>query len=301
MRWKKLGQVFCPDNNYDWMKTHASNPVVEPLGNGLFRVYFTTRGDKNRSSIGSLELDIQNPFKILNLSQKPLIGPGELGLFDDSGTTTGWLAVQNGRKYFYYLGWNLGVTVPWRNTIGLAICEPGQAHFTKYSKAPILDRSDADPFSLSYPSILIETGLWRMWYGSNLTWGPTEKDMSHVIKYAESTDGIHWTRQGTIALPLKNNGEHALSRPCVIKDNGTYKMWYAFRGASYRIGYAESADGIKWERMDEKAGIEVSSSGWDSETIEYAYVFDHKDERYMLYNGNGYGKTGFGLAVLENI
>jgi len=281
------------------MKTHASNPVVESLGNGFFRVYFTTRGDKNRSSIGSLELDIRDPFKILKLSPKPLIGPGDLGLFDDSGTTACWLVVLNGRKYFYYLGWNLGVTVPWRNTIGLAICEPGQNHFTKYSRVPVLDRSDTDPFSLSYPSILIEKGLWRMWYGSNLAWGATEKDMAHVIKYAESSDGIHWDRQGIVALPLNNNGEHALSRPCVIKDNGIYKMWYAFRGNAYRIGYAESTDGIKWDRMDDKAGIEVSPAGWDSETIEYAYVFDHKDDRYMFYNGNGYGKTGFGLAVLE--
>ncbi|MDR0233611.1 MAG: hypothetical protein LBI31_02235 [Zoogloeaceae bacterium] len=35
------------------------------------------------------------------------------------------------------------------------------------------------------------------------------------------------------------------------------------------------------------------------EMIEYSIVFDHGRQRYMLYNGNGYGKTGFGLAVLE--
>ncbi len=32
--------------------------------------------------------------------------------------------------------------------------------------------------------------------------------------------------------------------------------------------------------------------------IEYAHVFDHAGTRYMLYNGNGYGKTGVGLATL---
>lgn len=299
MRWKKLGQVFCPDNNFDWMKSHAANPVAEPLGNGFFRIYFTCRDEKNRSSIGSLELDIRDPSKILNLSQKPIIGPGSLGHFDDSGTTASWLVVLNGKKYFYYLGWNLGVTVPWRNTIGLAICEPDQSSFTKYSEAPLLDRSGVDPFSLSYPCVLIENSLWRMWYGSNLTWGASEKDMSHVIKYAESTDGIHWDRKGVVTLPLRNDGEIALSRPCVLKDNGVYKMWYAFRASTYHIGYAESADGLHWERMDEKSGIDVSQTGWDSETIEYAYVLDHSGERYMFYNGNGYGRTGFGLAILE--
>jgi hypothetical protein len=297
MRWKKLGQVFCPDDNFDWMKTHASNPSVESLDNGFFRVYFTTRDEKNRSYVGSLDLDIRNPFKILNLSQKPLINPGDLGLFDDSGTTSGCVIISNGKKYLYYLGWNLGVTVPWRNAIGLAICDPGQTKFTKYSRAPLLDRSETDPFSLSYPFILIENGLWRMWYGSNLAWA-SEKDMAYVIKYAESMDGIHWDRKGT-AVHLKGNGEFTLSRPSVIKGNGIYMMWYAFKGTAYRIGYAESTDGIKWDRMDEKAGINVSSSGWDSEEIEYPYVFDYRGERYMFYNGNSYGKTGFGLAVLE--
>jgi hypothetical protein len=138
-----------------------------------------------------------------------------------------------------------------------------------------------------------------MWYGSNLGWGPDQADMAHVIKYAESRDGIHWDRKGLIAVGLKSKEEYALSKPFILKENGVYKMWYSHRGKTYRIGYAESADGLQWERMDEKVGIDVSESGWDSEMMEYACLFDVNGERYMLYNGNGYGKTGFGLAVLE--
>ena len=73
-------------------------------------------------------------------------------------------------------------------------------------------------------------------------------------------------------------------------------MWYCSRGAAYRIGYAESADGVKWERLDAQAGITVSESGWDSEMTAYPWVFSHKSTNYMLYNGNGYGRTGIGLA-----
>jgi len=76
-------------------------------------------------------------------------------------------------------------------------------------------------------------------------------------------------------------------------------MWYSYRGSKYRIGYAESKDGISWIRKDSEVGIDVSSSGWDSDMIEYPHVFDHGGQLYMLYNGNGYGKTGIGLAVLE--
>lgn len=76
-------------------------------------------------------------------------------------------------------------------------------------------------------------------------------------------------------------------------------MWYAVRGEHYIIGYAESNDGYTWTRKDHLAGINVSESGWDSEMIEYPFIFDHKDNRYMFYNGNGYGRTGIGLAILS--
>jgi hypothetical protein len=138
-----------------------------------------------------------------------------------------------------------------------------------------------------------------MWYGSNLGWGKEETDMNHVIKYAESKDGREWSRTGKITIDLKDDSEFAISRPCVLKEQGIYKMWYSYRGKAYRIGYAESKDGIIWVRKDDDAGIDVSSSGWDSEMVCYPFVFDHKGERYLLYNGNGYGKTGFGLAILE--
>ena len=299
MKWKKRGVLFCPDHQFDWMQTHASSPFVEVLGGGTIRVYFTSRDQRNRSSIGSLDLEMRDPFKVFNLSPEPLVAPGSPGLFDDSGAAMGWLTVVSGKKHLYYLGWNLGVTVPWRNSLGLAVAGPGEERFTKTSIAPLLDRNEVDPYSISYPSILMENNLWRMWYGSNLSWGPNPSDMSHVIKYAESNDGVHWERRGKVALDLGSKEEYALAKPFVLKEMGIYKMWYSFRGSSYRIGYAESVDGLQWERMDGHAGIGVSESGWDSEMVEYACIFDMNGERYMLYNGNGYGKTGFGMAVLE--
>ena len=123
---------------------------------------------------------------------------------------------------------------------------------------------------------------------------------NYHIKYAESRDGINWQREGLVAIGFADDQEYAISRPSVIRDNDLWKMWYSFRGQSYRIGYAESADGRQWRRLDTQVGIDVSTTGWDAEMIEYPFVFDHQGQRYMLYNGNGYGKTGFGLAVLAH-
>jgi hypothetical protein len=139
-----------------------------------------------------------------------------------------------------------------------------------------------------------------MWYGSNLRWGAEQRDMDHIIKYADSADGENWRPANTICIGIENPGEYAFSRPCVMRDGLLWRMWYSYRGAAYRIGYAESYDGTHWTRRDELAGITPSTEGWDSESVEYPWIFDHDDQRYMLYNGNRYGLTGFGLAVLES-
>jgi predicted GH43/DUF377 family glycosyl hydrolase len=299
VNWKKLGNIFCPNQNSAWMVSHASNPVAEPRQGSLFRIYFSCRDAQNRSHIGWIELDLHSPDRVINQSEEPVLSPGPVGTFDDSGVSLGCILKARDSTFLYYVGWNLGVTVPWRNSIGLAIANPKSRKYEKYCPAPIVDRSCVDPFSLSYPCVIEENGIYRMWYGSNLSWGAKPEHMAHVLKYAESQDGIHWDRTGEIAINLKEPAEYGISRPFVLRENGVYRMWYSYRGSAYRIGYAESSDGRKWHRKDHLAGIDVSTTGWDSEMIEYPFVFDYKDQRYLLYCGNGFGKSGFGLAILE--
>ncbi len=139
-----------------------------------------------------------------------------------------------------------------------------------------------------------------MWYTSCTGWSMVTGKPRHRyhIKYAESDNGIHWRRGGLVAINYADDSEYAIARPSVVKDPEIWRMWFSYRGEAYRIGYAESIDGKSWKRLDHLAGIDVSAMGWDSEMIEYPFVFDHKGQRYMLYNGNDYGRTGFGIAVL---
>lgn len=303
MNWIKRGNIFSPNNNHLWMQSHAANPFAVWQFDDVFRIYFTCRDDVNRSHIGFVDIDFSDSFKVIHISKEPVIVPGEIGMFDDSGVAMGYYTEINKVPHIYYLGWNLKVTVPWLNTIGLAKKNMISGKFEKVSRAPILDRSNEDPFSISYPSILFEEGKYKMWYGSNLSWGKQQNEMKHVIKYAESLDGYNWERNNIIAVNLIHDGEYAIAKPFVIKDKEKYFMWYSYRSKddilTYRIGYAESFDGISWVRKDNDVGIDVSLNGWDSEMISYPFIFDYKGNRYMLYNGNDYGKTGFGLAILE--
>lgn len=299
MKWRKLGLVFCPSGETVWMQSHAAVPIAESLGGDFFRIYFSSRDKTNKSFTGYAVIDINRPNKIVELSASPALSPGGLGEFDDSGAMATWLTHQGEKKYLYYIGWNLGVTVPFRNSIGLAICKNGEI-FERYSNGPIVDRSMIEPHFCASCCVIPGQDIWRMWYLSCTGWKLRngKPEHSYHIKYAESADGISWRRDGIVAIDYLHEREYAISRPSVISDPDCWRMWYSTRGESYRIGYAESVDGRRWNRLDALVGLDVSANGWDSEMIEYPFVFDHKGQRYMLYNGNGYGKTGFGLAVL---
>ncbi len=300
MKWRKMGRIFCPTGQNEWMESHASLPIAEHIEKDRFRIYFSSRDSQNRSYTGWVDIDLSVAGKIVELSTSPVLSPGEPGAFDDSGAMSSWLVNRDRNRYLYYIGWNQGITVPFRNAIGLAISRDG-GQFERYSSGPIMDRTPVDPYFCASCSVITDGDSWRIWYLSGAGWSlmSGKPRPSYHIKYAESDDGIHWSTDGTVAIDFVHSGEYAISRPAVVHDSDRWRMWYSWRGSSYRIGYAESVDGRHWTRCDTLAGIDVSLTGWDSEMIEYPFVFDHKDDRYMLYNGNGYGSTGFGLAVLE--
>lgn len=139
-----------------------------------------------------------------------------------------------------------------------------------------------------------------MWYGSNVAWGAQKSDMRHLLKYAESRDGVHWERHNRVTIDFMDDSEYAICKPCVMTDSNGYHMWFCARGESYRIYYAHSDDGLTWQR-ETTPELDVSESGWDSEMVEYPCVFDHAGQRFMVYCGNGFARTGFGLAVMEAI
>jgi len=302
MKWTKQGLVFKVSGEKTWMQSHAVVPFAEHLQDDLFRIYFSTRDGNNKSNLGYIEIDISNPNKILKMTSNAILTPGDLGTFDDSGAMGSCIVNFKDSKYLYYQGWNLGVTVPYRNSIGLAISKDKGKNFKKFSIGPILERNYLEPHFVGTPFVLIEDMNWKMWYLSCVKWELRngKPNPYYHIKFSKSKDGVNWERKGDICIDFKNDKEWAIARPCVQHTGNTFKMWYSYRGEKpYRIGYAESKNGINWERMDDEIGIDVSESGWDSEMIEYPFVFEHKGTTYMLYNGNSYGKTGFGLAIKD--
>jgi hypothetical protein len=282
------------------MDGYAAVPIARHLEGDVYRIYFSTRDAQNRSFTHCLTLDITEPGRTIEVGKEPVLSPGEPGYFDDSGAMASCVVPVGEQLYMYYIGWNLTKTVPFRNSIGLAISEDG-VHFRRASEGPVLDRNTYDRCFTASSCVLKEGDLFRMWYLSAFKWTKQGDGWRHHyhIKYAESDDGIIWRPTGRVAIDFKDASEYAISVPRVIREDGIYKMWYSYRGDAYRIGYAESEDGLQWTRLDERVKLDCSPGQWDSDMVCYPFIFDHAGKRYMLYNGNGYGQTGFGLAVLE--
>lgn len=297
--WEKKGQILNGKKTKSWPFVHAILPTPEVIDNKI-RIFYGSRDSLNKSHVGFIEVDINEPKKIIHIRKKPILTPGKRGTFDDDGVMPVSIVNCGKKKYLYYIGWNKRITIPYHNSIGLAISYNDGESFERYSDGPIIERNVIEPYFNASSFVLKENGKWRMWYLSCIKWIVTKKGIKpkYHIKYAESKDGINWMRDGKVAIDFKNKQEWAISRPCVIKEKKVFRMWYSYRGRkNYRIGYAESENGINWTRKDLDAGITISTSGWDSEMVEYPYVMKLKNHYLMFYCGNGFGKTGLGYAI----
>ena len=300
MSWKRVGLVYAPDGTKPWARSHAALPIPVRIAPDTFRFFFSTRDDAQRSHVGWVDIDLSCSPCILCEASEPALAPGVDGTFDDSGIGIGSLTPIGDEMRLYYMGWNLGLRIPWHNAIGFAVARAPFNRFERFSPGPILDRSPEDPYTLSYPYVLRRGPEdWWMWYGSNLTPDVSDDRMQHAIKVRRSRDGIHWQCNGTMVIGFGAPDEYAMARPSVIESDKGFLMCFSCRGDHYRIGCASSTDGIKWTRIDATMGLDRSSNGWDSEMVSYPAMFRHRDRLWLAYNGNGYGATGFGLAVWE--
>ena len=306
MAWIKRGNIFNVDGLNDLALTHASVPTVDVFENYL-KIYYASRDKQNRCRIFYIIVDIQNPSKILHVETKPIAELGKLGSFDESGMMPSSIVNFKNRKYLYYTGWSLCKTVPYHNTIGLLVSDDDGETYLRTGDGPVMGLTHQEGYFNGTATVIIEDGLWKNWYANCIKWElfDNKPEPFYHIKYCESIDGINWSRNSNVAIDFQNKLEGGIVRASVIKENEIYKMWFSYRKAfgyreirdsSYRLGYAESMDGQNWTRDDSSSGMQISELGWDNFMQAYPNVVKTKENKFMFYNGNGFGLTGIGFA-----
>ncbi len=307
--WKKKGPLFSPSSEFSNEEgigySHASHPCAIPYKDDLFIIAFTRRDSTQRSHIFLSHAKVVNGSITLLGEPKLALCPGDMGYFDVDGVISCCFIEHQGTVYLYYVGWQNLPHNLWICDTGRAILDPEALTLTREFLGPVFGRDKNNPLFAAATAFHISDNLWQTWYNSGIKWEKTPQGWHHYygIHYAESSNGIDWTCHPGLSIPFRDEYEYAFGRPTVFVEKSTYFMWFACRATpdipTYRIGFASSKDGRNWQRNDALSGIDVSPQGWDSEMICYPCVFKHKDTFYMLYNGNGYGKTGFGFAVME--
>ncbi|HEY8776026.1 MAG TPA: hypothetical protein VIM33_06030 [Gaiellaceae bacterium] len=303
MRWAKLGRVYAPDGSLEWMTSHAYVPTPHLLDDDMIRVYVAFLDSDRVGRVGFVDVAAEDPLRILRVSERPAFDVGAVGAFDEHGVTPTTIIADGRTLRLYYIGWQRALEVPYLLFGGLAASEDGGETFARVSRVPVLPRADGERMCRSAPSVVRQGSRWRAWYVAADAWTDLDGRLvpTYDIRSVSSSDGVRWERRGTTAVALANDDEIGLGRPFVWRSGAAYQMWYSIRTRSrgYRIGLATSVDSATWTRRDEEAGIDVSASGWDSEMVCFGAVLPTRHGTYLFYNGNRYGETGFGAAVLD--
>jgi hypothetical protein len=312
--WQKQGNIFNPLKYPKWGKLFGQVPYYVEL-NGLEKIFFTSRppiqdGQGYISHVHAVDISTQNGLKIQHLYEEPILELGRLGTFDEFGTMPcSVIYIPNTEEvWMYYVGWNRKTSVPYDCAIGLAVSKDNGKTFSKYSNGPIIGANNFDPFLLGCPRVYRCNDLWYMFYLSGIEWIDLNgrKEAYYKLKVAKSLDGIQWERNNRFIIPEVYDKE---SQTCasVFYYQGQYHMYFTYRYTvdfrnserGYRIGYASSNDLINWERNDAIGNFDVSSAGWDSEMVCYPNVNLIDGKLCMFYCGNGFGREGFGWAILQ--
>jgi sucrose-6-phosphate hydrolase SacC (GH32 family) len=306
MEWVKKGLIRGVVENIPWAQSHAQVPTLLIYKDRL-RVYFATRPQANITLTTFCDLDLNDFTKVIYIHDRPILELGKSGTFDQYGIMPSSIVVHDNVIYLYYSGWCRSVGVPYSNYTGLAQSLDGGITFKKVYDGPILDRTQVELFSATSPEVYYD-GNWHMWYCSGTNWHEVNGEFEHTydLKYASSSDGISWQQKNQTCIFQENEFE-AITKPSVLKLGNKYHMWYCYRSSfnfrngegAYKIGYADSDDLVQWRRKDFLAGISLSESGWDSEMNAYPATIRIGNNIYLFYNGNSFGKFGFGYAQLK--
>ncbi|EJN00865.1 hypothetical protein [Herbaspirillum sp. YR522] len=304
MKWRKLGLVWRNDATQPWSRSHAMGPTPFRLDDRTIRVFVTCLDEQGRGRPGYVDVDATDPTRVLGVSSDAVMDIGEPGSFDDNGLMPlSIVRVPSGDLWMYYSGFEICTRIRYRILSGVAVSNDNGATFRRLSSTPVLERTDTERFFRGGPFAMVDQGVFRLWYVAGSEWTMLNGKAMPVydLRYQESADGVTWGDTGTLSMALTGADEHGFGRPWVVKSERGYQLFYSIRKRSlgaYRLGYAESADGLHWVRKDEEMGLDVEDGDLASEAIMYSAVIESCGKTYCFYNGNNFGEQGFCVAEL---
>lgn len=295
----------------------AQSPQALPFSD-FIRIYFSTRSldQKNMkyfSHITFVDMD-KNLQKVISVNQDEVIKLGELGHFDEHGIFPINVVRHNDEIWGYTCGWSRRLSVSVETSIGLVkSADQGKTFFRNWGQGPIVSSSLKEPYLVGDAFVKSFNNVWHMWYIYGTGWKSYAEnappDRTYKIAHATSDDGINWTKnEGIQLIPDFLGPQESQALPTVHFINGLYYMLFCYRESydfrnnpkrGYRLGCATSPDLKNWSRNEEAFSVVGAKESWDDQMQCYPHLFEDSGKIYLLYNGNEFGKNGFGAMILE--
>ncbi len=316
MKWIKHGLIFNPTEHQlpNACQQFAQSPQALVMDN-VIRIYFSTRAiDRNGKYLSHIAfVDMKKNLRdIIRVSDSTVIPLGELGTFDEHGIFPMSVMRHGDAVYGYTSGWSRRVSVSVETCIGLAISRDGGLTFERTGPGPVLAASLHEPCLVGDGFVKLIDGVFHMWYIFGTGWKKyatdAAPDRTYKIGHATSNDGVNWAKEESRQIvPDRLGPDESQALPTVVQIGQRLHMFFCYResfdfrnakGRGYRIGHSWSDDMINWVRDDDAPTLNGTPGEWDSDMQCYPHVFVSDGKFYLLYNGNEFGRLGFGLAEL---
>lgn len=318
MHWRKLGRVFSPADHPLPLGCigFAQAPQALSLGDRI-RVYFSARAsDANGQYLSHVVYaEFTSDFsRVLDVSRHQVIALGKRGTFDEHGIFPLHVLRVGDQIMGYTSGVNRRRSVPVDGAIGHVRSMDGGRTFVRSGDGPVLAPSLHEPCIAVDPCVRVVDSIFHMWYVFGLGWlaaeGGERSERLYKIGHATSADGVSWRKEEGRQIICDRLGvEECQAMPTVICIDGRHHMFFCYRQAfdfrrnrerGYRIGHAWSSNLEDWQRDDDELTLSPGPEDWDCDMVCYPHVFEHAGRVHLLYNGNRFGRDGFGVAVLEH-
>jgi uncharacterized repeat protein (TIGR01451 family) len=257
----------------------------------------------NKATIGGQGYEFERQVTgatpcVCNLTKhagNPVLSVGAGGSWDDDDVWSPAVLKEGGT----YKMWYTGDDGSSPTQIGLATSTNGM-NWTKEAANPVLSPGQSwEVEGVRAGSVIYDGGLYKMWY--------TGYDSGWVgrIGYATSPDGVAWTKHGSNpVLDVGASGsweDDEVSGPTVIKEGGTYHMWYTgYDGMTSRIGHATSSNGTNWTKDPANPVLDIGPPGdWDWLGVYSPNVVKVGAEYNLWYSGGTLPQawqTGYALS-----
>ncbi len=308
--WTRQGRIIAPGLAGAGWSLHCQLPTPFRVSRDRLRMYYSSRDAAIHSHVFWVDLEAAPPWRVLEVSDGPVLAPGGLGAFDAFGVMPSSLVVRGDALWMYYVGWGSRPDVPYNACIGLARSQDGWRTFERFLPGPVVGLGPFEPYGVGSSEVAWIGDRWVMWYMSVTEWrqlGDRVEPRYH-IKQAFSADGIRWESDGNVALDYLSESEGGIASPTVLHDLDGYWMWFCHRGLvdyrgsggqAYRLGVAWSPDGTTWTRLPRQTvfSTEPAAGAFDQHMACYPAIYRGETEDYLFYNGSDFGQTGIGYAI----